>query len=254
MLILISSAKTMASVRKQAPLEVSRPQFQNEVMEIAQQMAHYSYEELSYILKVNRKIAMENYMRYRDILSGTAPSMPAALAYTGVVYKNLDPTGLTTDEWLYMQHHLRIGSGMYGLLRPADEIAPYRMEYDVKLPDNGGITTGSFWRDRLTSPLIEDCRQTGSVLVSLCASDLLTSLHWKKVTEEIRVVTPDFKVWKEGKLKSIVVYLKMARGKLTRHIIRNRITDPEELKYFTWEGFSYHEELSTGNNWIYLQE
>ena len=148
----------------------------------------------------------------------------------------------------------RTMSVCYGLLRPLDLIKPYRMEYDVKLPELGEGNMYIYWRARQTEPLIEEVKADDNLLINLGSMDLQPSFDWKKVEQSVRVITPDFKVWKNGKAETIVIYAKMARGQMTRYIVKNRITNPDALKDFTWEGFRYREDISSENNWIFLQD
>lgn len=254
MQILISPAKTMAGTSKIIAPAGTLPRFPKEAIEIALQMAQYSAGELSHILKVNPKIAAENYRRFRDFHSEDIPSLQAILAYTGVVYKNLNPKDFTVEDFAYIQDHLRIASFCYGLLRPLDLIKPYRMEYDVKLPELGEGNMYTYWSPRQTQTFINDIKKAGNTLIYLASMDIQPAFDWKKVEKSVRVIIPEFKVWKNGKPDTIVIYAKMARGQLSRYIIKNRIDNPEELKSFTWEGFVYNEDLSAGNRWVFMQE
>ena len=112
----------------------------------------------------------------------------------------------------------------------------------------------AYWRTRQTEPLIEEVKADNNLLINLGSMDLQPSFDWKKIEQSIRVITPDFKIWKNGKAETIVIYAKMARGQMTRYIIKNRITDPEALKDFCWEGFRYKEDASFKNNWVFLQD
>ncbi len=253
MQILISPAKTMGGKSKIKAPEATHPRFFKEAKEIALNMTQFSSHELSAMFKVNPKLAAENYLRFQEFHSDEIPSLPAIQAYTGVVFKNINPADFTTEDFLFTQDTLRIASFVYGLLRPLDEIKPYRMEFDVKIPELGEGNMYNYWRDKLTPVFIDDIRKAGGILINLASKDVQGAFHWKKLGEKVRIITPDFKVWKNGDAKTIVIYAKMARGKLTRHIIKNRISDPEVLKTFTWEGFTYNPELSDKNNWVYLQ-
>jgi len=252
MLILLSSAKTMAGRSDIRLKGQTTPLFQQEAKEIALQMSQYTVEELEQILKVNKGIAAANYLRYQQFYT-EEDALQAILAYTGVVFRNMGLSDFTEADFAYAQDHIRFGSSMYGLLRPLDMIKLYRMEYNVNLPELEGRNMYSFWPERLTDQLIADVNAAGGILLNLAASDLFPSFDWKRVQREVQVITPDFKVWKEDKLKAIVIYLKMARGRMTRHVIKNRIEDPEQLKAFTWEGFLWQEEMSDARNWLYVQ-
>lgn len=254
MLLIISSAKTMAGTSGMKVPEGTVPRFQEEANEIALHMAQYASGELRDILKINPQLAAENYLRFRDFHSTDTRPLPAILAYTGVVFKNISPDDFSAADLLFTQDTLRIASFCYGLLRPLDGIKPYRMEGDVKLPEAGDGNVHHYWREKLTPVLIDDIRQAGGVLINLAAADIKKAFYWKKVETETRVIIPDFKVWKNGQMKTIVVYAKMARGQMVRHVIKNRITDPERLKMFSWEGFRYNPELSGTDNWVFLQD
>ncbi len=254
MLILIGSAKTMSATSQVKIPGGSAPRFMKEAQEIAMNMAQYSSGELSKILKINPQLAAENYLRFQNFLSKEPPALQAILAYTGIVFKNINPGDFTSGNFEFVQEHLRMGSFLYGLLRPLDMIKLYRMEHDVQLTEltNGNMYT--YWREKQTSTFIEDIKKAGGVLVYLASMEFQPSFEWKKVEKSVRIITPDFKVWKNGKPQTIVIYAKMARGQMSRFIIKNKITNPEDLKNFSWEGFSYNEFLSNGDNWVFTQE
>ena len=149
------------------------------------------------------------------------------------------------DDFRYAQEHMRITSFLYGLLRPLDGIKPYRMEGDIRLPERGGMTMFDYWKPLLTDYFIADIKRQGGILVNLASGEMRDLFDWKRVEEEVRVITPEFQVWKGGQLKTIVIYAKMCRGEMLRYIIKNRIENPEDLKAFTWEGFAYDEGRST---------
>lgn len=254
MLVIISPAKTMVGASKiQAP-DGTIPRFLEEAKEIALNMTQYSSADLSRILKINPKLAAENYLRFQHFHSEETPALQAILAYTGVVFKHISPKNFSSDDFIYAQNSLRIASFCYGLLRPLDLIKPYRMEYDVKLPELGDGNMYNYWWDKLTDVFIDDIQKAGGILFNLASMDIQGAFRWKEAGEKIRIITPDFKVWKNGEVKTIVIYAKMARGQMTRYIIKNRVTDPEQLKLFSWEGFRYNEELSDTNNWVFLQD
>ena len=128
------------------------------------------------------------------------------------------------------------------------------MEYDIKIPE---LTEGNmyqFWQGKHTHPLIDAVRADDGILLNLASLDIQPAFHWKQIEKEVRVITPEFKIRKDGKLKTIVIYAKMARGEMCRQIIRQQIQDPEAVKAFEWEGFHYRDDLSTENNWVFLQE
>lgn len=254
MQILLSPAKTMTGTSQTKAPHGTTPRFRQEAGEIALQMAQLPVGELSRILKISPKLAIENYQRFQEFHSADNPPLQALLAYTGVVFKNIGPKDFTEDDFLFAQRHMRFVSGCYGLLRPLDLIKPYRMGFDVKIPELEEGNMYTFWRDKQTNALIRDVTQDDGILMNLASQDIQPSFHWKEIERSVRVITPEFKVWKNGKANTIVIYAKMCRGQLSRHIVKNRISDPMEVKAFHWEGFSYKESMSEGDNWVFLQE
>lgn len=244
MMILISCAKTMSTTSKlKAPI-TSVPQFADTASELALYVSQFGVDELEQSLKVNSKIAVDTYLRYQEFHSDSRAMLQALFLYTGVVYKHIDPSTFTDSDFAEAQKRLRIGSPLYGLLKPMDLIKPYRLEFDVLFPELGGITLTDFWRTKMTDSFIEEVKQNGGVLVNLASAEVQGSLDWKRVTKEVKVITPEFKIWKNAKLKTIVVYTKMCRGEMTRYILKNKIQDVEALKDFSWEGYRFYEEYS----------
>lgn len=230
---------------------VTVPRFEAEAVRNALEMAQFSVSELESLLRVNAKIAAENRLRFHDFCSEDNRPMPALCAYTGAVYKRIRPTDFSAADFGYAQEHLRITSFLYGLLRPLDGIRPYRLEGSVCLPDRGGVSMFDYWKPLLTEGFIADIRRQGGVLVNLASGEMKELFDWERVKREVRVVTPEFQVWKDGRLKTIVIYAKMCRGEMTRHIIKNRVNTPEELKAFEWEGFAFDAAHSSGDNWMF---
>lgn len=256
MLVILTSAKTMTAKSSLRVPEETQPRFRKEAAEIALYMSQYSKEELEQLLHVNAKLALENYHRFQEFHSEETPSLQAILAYTGIVFKRINPKDFNEEDFLYAQEHLRIASICYGLLRPLDRIKTYRMEYDINLPELGEGNMYPFWRPKQTRTLIEDVKAAGNVnvLVNLASQEIQPAFDWKQVEESVRVITPEFKTWKNGEYKTVVIYTKMARGEMTRFILKNRITEPEALKSFRWGGFMFNDSLSVGDNWVFTQE
>lgn len=251
MLVLLSCAKTMSETSKVKTPLTTIPRFQKEASEIALQMSQFSVEEMERLLRVNAKIAVENYRRYQAFHAEGTPELPAMLAYTGIVFKRLNPKDFSNDDFEYAQQHLRLTSFCYGLLRPLDIIRPYRLEGDVVLPELGNQTMFSYWQSQLTDAFIEDIKNAGGILCNLASDEMKSLFDWKRVEREVRVVTPEFRVWKNGKLTTIVVYTKMSRGEMTRFILKNRIENLDELKQFSWEGFEFNEALSDDRKFVF---
>ena len=251
MLVFISCAKTMAARCSVVVPEVTVPKFETEAVRNALEMSQYSVSELERLLRVNTKIAAENRLRFHDFCSEENRSMPAVCAYTGAVFKRILPKDFSAEDFRYAQEHLRITSFLYGLLRPLDGIKPYRLEGDVRLPEKGGISMFDYWKPILTDEFIKSIKAQGGTLINLASNEMKDLFDWKRIEQQVRVITPEFQVWKKGKLTTVVIYTKMCRGEMTRYIIKNRIEKPKELKGFNWEGFSFDAERSTESHYLF---
>ena len=172
MMIFISCAKTMTARSKITTPITSTPEFQVEATQNALDMSQFPAEELEHRLRVNSKIAAENYLRFQDFCSEANKALPALLAYTGIVFKRIQPQDFTAEDFMYAQDHLRITSFLYGLLRPLDLIKNYRMEGDIKLPERGGISMFDYWKPILTDRFIEAIKEQGGVLINLASGEM----------------------------------------------------------------------------------
>lgn len=227
------------------------PRFQKEAAEIALQMSQFSVDELERLLRVNAKIAVENYKRYQAFHAEATPELPALLAYTGIVFKRLNPKDFC--------RRFRVCAGTFAadffLLR---SVASFGRDSCLsagrrcRIAGIGESDLVFYWRSRLTDTFIEDIRSAGGILCNLASDEMKSLFDWKRVESEVRVVTPEFHVWKNGKLATIVVYTKMSRGEMTRFILKNKIGNPEELKGFSWEGFEFDESLSDERKLVFI--
>lgn len=251
MLILLSCAKTMADRTKIKVPEHTVPRFEMQAAQIALQIAQYPADELQRLLRVNPKIALRNYQRFQEFHGEVSGSLPALLAYTGIVFKRLHPAGFTDADFRYAQEHLLITSFCYGLLRPLDRIKNYRLEGNVRLPEMADIPVFDYWKPFLTDWFICEIRKQGGILVNLASSEMKQLFDWNKVERAVQVITPEFRVEKNGKLSTVVIYTKMCRGEMCRYILKNRLVDPAGLEHFTFDGFAFRPGLSSGNRLVF---
>lgn len=246
MQILLACAKIMTGEEPRKLPLYTEPVFQKQAQENALLLSRYSVEELQDMLRCNKEIATENWLRYQWFLANT-DRKAAVFAYDGMVFQKLAPETLTEEELRYANEHLNIGSFLYGLLRPLDLVNLYRLEGEVELPENGK-NMFDYWKPILTDYFIEKVKADDGILVNLASNEFKNIFDWKRVKKELNIVTPEFKVMKGGKPKTIVIYTKMCRGAMTRWILRNRFTDIEALKTFEYEGFAYD------NDWIFIMD
>lgn len=251
MQILLSCAKTMTESSSVRMPRATVPVFGPQAETLASQLAALTREELGNLLRVKPRLAAENLLRYRRFHDTGTPPLPALTAYTGIVFKRIAPATFTAADLEYAQNHLNITSFLYGLLRPLDAIRAYRLEGDAVLPGHEEQTVFGYWQNRLTHTLIERVRADDGILVNLASAEMKRLFDWKRICREVRVVTPDFRIRQDGRLKTIVVYLKMCRGEMTRFVLKNRIAHLEQLKEFEWEGFRFDPLLSRGDDWMF---
>lgn len=221
-----------------APPYLSSPLFLENAMAIARQMTTYTVDEIMDFLHINRRIAAQTVQRYRDFPSRENHAA-AITAYTGIAYRHLAASTFTEADFLFAQEHLWITSFLYGIHRPLDKIKAYRLEGNVYLPDHDGKTLFQYWHPLLTDLLIERTLEDDGILINLASAEMKRLFDWKRIEHSIRVITPDFQVERSGEYKTVVVYAKMLRGAMARHILIHRIQSPEELKAFSYEGFLY---------------
>ncbi|WP_295935984.1 YaaA family protein [uncultured Alistipes sp.] len=252
MQLLISCAKTMAESSRVKVLHTTRPIFDTTAAQLAGELATLTTEELGKLLGANRQIAATNRQRYSRFHNSKETALAAITAYTGIVFKRINPAGFSAGDFEYAQQHLNITSFLYGLLRPLDAISPYRLEGAAVLPGHDEKTVFEFWQDKLTDLLLEKIHADDGILINLASNEMKRLFDWKRICREARVITPEFRIREGGKLKTIVIYTKMCRGEMVRYILKNRITDPAALESFEWEGFGFDPVLSKGDSWVFV--
>ena len=254
MQIILASAKIMHDRLKSVPgISLSTPRFQNEAQAFARDMAQYSTDTIAEMLGCSQQIAIQNKLRFMQYFEDK-PKLPAILAYHGQAYKHLKAETLAVDDLNYSQGKLWITSFLYGLLRPLDGILPYRMEGNIELPSEEGQNMFGFWKSRLTDMLIDCVKADDGILIHLATEEYQHLFDWQRVRREVRVIQPLFYVMKGKDLKIQAVWAKTCRGAMTRFIIDNRISNPNDLSAFSYEGFEYKPTLGAPGPMGRLQE
>ena len=245
MLTVISPAKTLDfETSPQAPA-FTLPDFLDDSAELIDELRQFEPYQLSDLMGISPKLAELNSNRYHNwVLPFTTDNAKqAVLAFKGDVYAGLDAGNLSPDDLEYAQQHLRILSGLYGVLKPLDLMQPYRLEMGAKLKNRRGKDLYAFWDDRINQALGRELAgQDNPVLVNLASNEYFKSVRADKLAT--RIVSPVFKEERNGQLKLISFSAKKARGLMSRYIIRNRLSDPEDLKGFDLEGYRYNGALS----------
>jgi len=255
MLVLLSPAKTLDFETPPVSDLATRPDFLRQSKELIDVLKKLAPHDLSSLMGISDKLGQLNYDRYHQWKTPFTPknAKQAALAFKGDVYTGLDAESLKPKDFEFAQEHLRILSGLYGLLRPMDLIQPYRLEMGTKLANPKGDNLYRFWGERLTRALNEQlAEQANPVVVNLASNEYFKSVQPKDLRAP--VITPVFKDWKNGQYKVISFYAKKARGMMAAYIIRKRLKQAEKLKQFTDGGYAYNAELSKGNQWVFTRD
>jgi len=209
-------------------------------------------KDVKALMDVSENISILNVERFNTWQKPftTENAKPALFAFKGDVYSGIQKEKYSDDDLKYAQDHLRILSGLYGALRPMDLIQPYRLEMKTKLKNPRGENLYQFWDERITDKLNEVLGiQKERVLVNLASNEYFKSVKPKKL--DGRLLNISFKESKEGKTRVIAIFAKRARGMMTDFILRNRIEHVEDIKDFGAGGYSFADQLSTENNWVF---
>ena len=222
------------------------PLFLDKTEQIYYRLQSMSYGELKSLWKCNDKIAALNKERLEQ-LDLRKNLTPAILSYEGIQYQHMAPGVFTDREFDYIQKHLRILSGFYGILRPFDGIIPYRLEMQAKLSVADSKDLYDFWGDTLANHLAEetDC------ILNLASKEYSSCIS-KHLPKNVRFITCVFGEWKDGKIIEKGTLCKMARGKMVRFLAENQITDPEKAKTFAELQYQYSAEHSDENTYVFL--
>jgi len=252
MLVVISPAKTLDFETPARTNIASTPVFLEDSQVLVERMRELAPADIAKLMKISDKLAVLNSTRYETwSLPFTADNAKQALlAFKGDVYTGLDAETLTPKQDEYAQQHLRILSGLYGVLKPLDLMQPYRLEMGTKLSNARGKDLYQFWGDKITDSLNDELERN-DVLINLASNEYFKSVQPKKLNA--RIITPVFKDTKNGAQKIISFYAKKARGLMTRYIIENNIDNAEALKDFDVAGYQFEASQSSENEWVFTR-
>ena len=254
MLLLISPAKTLDFETPSCVELATQAGFLEQSQLLIDVLKSYSVAEIATLMSLSDKLAGLNMARYQTWQApfNSDNAKPAVLAFKGDVYTGLDAESLDTKSVEYAQKHLRILSGLYGVLRPYDLIQAYRLEMGTKLKNDRGINLYQFWGSQLREAIENEVGLADGVLINLASNEYFKAVEAKKL--QARIITPIFKDWKNGQYKIISFYAKKARGLMARYIIQNQLTDVEQLKNFDLAGYQYSRDLTQGNEWVFIRK
>ncbi|MFH1121688.1 MAG: peroxide stress protein YaaA [Bacteroidota bacterium] len=254
MLILISPSKTLDFKNPVTIPGNADPELIKYSKKLAAILKKKPHRDLAALMDISTNLAELAALRYSEwhhpYPAGKA--RPALSAFKGDVYEGLKAWEFNEEQLAFAGKHLRILSGLYGLLKPTDLILAYRLEMGTALEGRDFRNLYQFWGDRITRKVKSAIRESGSnVLINLASDEYAKAVEFKST--KARVITPVFNEFRNGTFKFISYNGKRARGLMTRFIIDRRITDPEQLRLFNYEGYEYLEQRSKGDHWLFAR-
>jgi len=253
MLMVISPAKTLDYSVPDYP-EFTQPVVLEQSQQLVRELRSYEPAQIASLMKVSEKLADLNYGRFQDFQTPFTPenAKQALLVFKGDVYKGIQAENYSDDDLAFAQKHLRILSGLYGILRPLDLMQPYRLEMGTKLKTEKGKNLYEFWGDQIAQLLNADFGEDETpCLINLASNEYFKSINLKAL--QARVINIAFKENKNGTYKIIAIHAKRARGLMVDYAVQNRIKDPEGLKGFDTEGYDFSKALSDLDNWVFCR-
>ena len=250
MLIVLSPAKSLDFETPPPVATATTPRFLDRSAQLIATLRGYSPQQLGELMDLSDALSALNVARYASWTGTEQDARPAVMAFDGDVYAGLDARSLKPKQLDYAQGHVRILSGLYGLLRPFDLIEPHRLEMGTRLANPAGRDLYAFWGEAITQALSRDIAEAGAgALVNLASEEYFKSVRPKLLG--VPVITPVFEDFKNGKYKIISFFAKRARGLMARYAATKGITDAAKLKSFNLDGYRFVPEESTGTHWLF---
>ena len=255
MIIVLSPAKTL-DYEFESNHEHSVPIFLSQSSKLINNLKTKEPKDIASLMGLSDKLATLNFDRYQSWSPAkkvSADSKPSMLVFKGDVYQGLQAEDLNNSQMKFAQKHIRILSGLYGILRPLDLMKPYRLEMGTKLETSEGKNLYEFWGDKVQKNVLNELKdQKSDLLINLASKEYFTVLG--KLPEDINVVTPTFKDYKNGNYKIISFFAKKARGLMAKWIIQNKVTNFEDLSGFDVDGYKYSKAESTATVPVFLRK
>ncbi len=252
MLAIISPAKTLDFESPLVTEKFTLPDFAAESQELIKTLRKYDPAAISNLMGISDKLAALNHERYRQWHVDADKARPAILAFKGDVYMGLDAPTMQARDFSWAQKHLRVLSGLHGLLKPLDRIQPYRLEMGTRLPTAKGANLYEFWANKVTDAVNQGlAEQQHKVLINLASNEYYKSIDATKI--DGRIITINFKEWRREAYRFVSFSAKKARGLMSRYMIDQRITAPNKLKDFDREGYGFNQDLSGDDEWIFTR-
>ena len=242
MKILISPAKSLDFENIVETSISSEPIFADQAFKINNTIKNLSAPDLSSLMSISPKLSELNWSRNQDFQKIDSKEKEAIFAFNGDVYDGIDANSINKSNYEKLQNSLRILSGLYGILKPFDKIKAYRLEMGTKISINGSKNLYDFWKDNVTNSLIDEINEN-DIIVNLASNEYFSVIDKSLIPNTI--VTPQFKDFKNGKLKIISFYAKKARGLMTRFLIDNDIKSLSDIESFNSSGYMFSQNETT---------
>jgi uncharacterized protein len=254
MLAIVSPAKKLKFETRDPAIASSDPDFSKETNQLISVARKLTRADLRQMMKISDNLADLNYQRFQSFSKTPSENetKQAVMAFAGDTYTGLDANTLDKKDMSFAQDHLRILSGLYGLLKPLDEIQPYRLEMGRKLKTKKGETLYAFWGDTIANAIDQQLEgHKHPVVINLASNEYFKAAETKAL--QARVINMIFKEKKDDQYKIIGLFAKRARGAMARYMIKNRIEDPQKLKKFAEDGYKHQPSMSEGDNWVFTR-
>jgi cytoplasmic iron level regulating protein YaaA (DUF328/UPF0246 family) len=255
MIIVVSPAKSLDFDSQAKTKKFSQPQFLEDSSVLMKELRKYQPEQLSELMHISETLGELNFNRNANWQVPFSPenAKQAVFAFQGDVYQGMKAEDYSAAEVTFAQKHLRILSGLYGILKPLDLIQPYRLEMGSKFKNTRGKNLYEFWGSKLTDAINSDLAASKTkLLINLASNEYFSAVQAKAVDGEI--VTPVFKDFSAGKYKVVSFYAKKARGEMVTHIVKNKVTDTKGILDFTTNGYKYSKAESTPDKPVFLRK
>lgn len=252
MIILLSPAKKL-NFEADARADQTRPALLRETAELAEVTRKLTTGDLMRLMGISEDLAILNQSRFQHFNTrARKETRPAAFVFNGDVYQGLQAASFGEDDLAFAQEHLRILSGLYGLLRPLDGILPYRLEMGTGLANPRGETLYDFWGSLIAGEIGKALEKSGSrTILNLASNEYFKAVNRKALDADI--ITPVFKDEKEGKFRTLSFFAKRARGEMARWVIKNRVREPEALKDCSIMDYRFTPSLTDKNRWAFTR-
>ena len=231
----------------------SIPAFESEAELLILKLKKMNPKALGDLMSISDKLADLNWSRFQKwkSLKSNSDAIQPVFSFTGEVFKGLEASSMSKQELVRAQDSIRVISGLYGLLKPLDGISPYRLEMGTKFKvTDSSVNLYEFWGEKLTDSLNRELK-LNDVVINLASKEYSRAIHFKKIKH--RVISPLFKDYKNGKLKTIMMYAKKARGSMARYIVKNKPNSLEEIKNYNIDNYVFDENLSNEKEWIFTR-